>query len=77
MVDLFMHPKDDVMDEVVKIVKKLGGGGGIIFIPTDVDKEQAKLIAQRLEGRASRPAYTLSLRRSYCWRSRTGGRSMY
>ncbi len=50
MVDLFMHPKDDVMDEVVKIVKKLGGGGGIIFIPTDVDKEQAKLIAQRLEG---------------------------
>ncbi|WP_229657727.1 reverse gyrase [Thermocladium modestius] len=49
VVDLFMHPKDDVMDEVVKIVKKLGGGG-IIFIPTDVDKEQAKLIAQRLEG---------------------------
>jgi reverse gyrase len=47
VIDLFMQPKTNLIEDAANLVKRLGGGG-IIFIPTDADREIAKKIAEKL-----------------------------
>lgn len=65
VVDVYVKPQDNLVNETVQLVKRLGGGGGIIYVPPDL-KDLVNELTEKLNKEGGIRRLPISNQASHC-----------